>query len=42
MTNVVRVIRVSAGRSGMLKSEHYEQWKEIETTFDPRSTIGGC
>jgi hypothetical protein len=42
MTNVVRVIRVSAGRSGMLKPEHYEQWKEIEITFDPRSTIRGC
>jgi outer membrane biosynthesis protein TonB len=25
----------------MLKPEHYEQWKEIEITFDPRSMIRG-
>jgi hypothetical protein len=31
-----------AGRPfGMLKPEHYEQWKEIEITFDPRSMIRG-
>ena len=25
----------------MLKSEHYEQWKDIEITFDPRYMIRG-
>ena len=25
----------------MLKPEHYEQWKEIEITFVPRSMIRG-
>ena len=25
----------------MLKPEHYEQWKEIEITFDPRSMLRG-
>jgi hypothetical protein len=25
----------------MLKPEHYEQWKEMEITFDPRSMIRG-
>jgi outer membrane biosynthesis protein TonB len=25
----------------MLKPEHYEQWKDIEITFDPRSMMGG-
>ena len=25
----------------MLKPEHYEQWKEIEITFDPRDMIRG-
>jgi hypothetical protein len=29
-----------ANRS-MLKPEHYEQWKEIEITFVPRSMIRG-
>jgi hypothetical protein len=26
---------------GLLKPEHYEQWKEKEITFDPRSMIRG-
>jgi outer membrane biosynthesis protein TonB len=25
----------------MLRSEHYEQWKDIEITFDPREMFGG-
>jgi outer membrane biosynthesis protein TonB len=25
----------------MLKPEHFEQWKEVEITFDPRMMIGG-
>ena len=25
----------------MLKPEHYEQWKDIEITFDPRDMIRG-
>jgi outer membrane biosynthesis protein TonB len=25
----------------MLKAEHYEQWKDIEITFDPREMFGG-
>jgi colicin import membrane protein len=25
----------------MLKPEHYEQWKDIEITFDPRDMFGG-
>ena len=25
----------------MLKPEHYEQWKDIEITFDPREMFGG-
>jgi outer membrane biosynthesis protein TonB len=25
----------------MLKPEHYEQWKDVEITFDPRMMIGG-
>jgi hypothetical protein len=25
----------------MLKPEHYEQWKDVESTFDPRDMIRG-
>jgi colicin import membrane protein len=25
----------------MLKPEHYQQWKDIEITFDPREMFGG-
>ena len=25
----------------MLKPEHYEQWKDVEITFDPRDMIRG-
>jgi colicin import membrane protein len=25
----------------MLRPEHYEQWKDIEITFDPRDMFGG-
>jgi membrane protein involved in colicin uptake len=25
----------------MLKPEHYEQWKEVEITFDPRDLVRG-
>ena len=25
----------------MLRAEHYEQWKDIEITFDPREMFGG-
>jgi colicin import membrane protein len=25
----------------MLKPEHYEQWRDIEITFDPRDMLGG-
>jgi colicin import membrane protein len=25
----------------MLRPEHYEQWKDIEITFDPRDMIRG-
>jgi hypothetical protein len=52
MTNVVRIIpalklpasfRAFYARQpfDMLKPEHYEQWKGVEATFDPRSIIHG-
>jgi hypothetical protein len=25
----------------MLKPEHYEQWKDMQITFDPRDMFGG-
>ena len=25
----------------MLRAEHYQQWKDIEITFDPREMFGG-
>ena len=25
----------------MLRADHYEQWKDIEITFDPREMFGG-
>jgi colicin import membrane protein len=25
----------------MLRPDHYEQWKDIEITFDPREMFGG-
>jgi colicin import membrane protein len=25
----------------MLKPEHYEMWKDMEITFDPRDMFGG-
>ena len=31
----------AVNRSTCSRPEHYEQWKDIEITFDPRDMIGG-